>query len=489
MSNSTGSRNTASGQALEFDFYSIWRDISRQWVSVILITLSTFVLAYVLLMQFHPLGYTTSATMVVTNIPDSEASSSVSGSEVYDTLYYASQSAESLTKILGSSSLQNKVAKDVGLAEFTGSASAQTVGDSNLVEITVTTDSPRLSFLEMQSVLANYEDFSGDLMGGTELTVLEEPKVAEEPASPYQNLKYAIVSALAVFVLLILGVALRSAMLDTVRSSREVESKLDTRLLATIHHEEKHRRRGLKTSILITDPGTSFRYVETMKRLANRIMNEMKSGNQKILLITSTTENEGKSTVAANVALAIAQNGQRVLLADLDFHKPSQYKMLNMQQEKFLRLSEALRKTDLIREGDLAVRVPKSDLWCVLNETAVPQATERYMGRIRLLLKRYAAQFDFIIVDSAPMSLTSDAEELAPEADTSLVVVRQHVAEAGEINDAIDALGGSKRVLGCVFNDSREGGFGPAAGGYGYGYGSKYGYGSPLKRETAGDGK
>ena len=82
---------------------------------------------------------------------------------------------------------------------------------------------------------------------------------------------------------------------------------------------------------------------------------------------------------------------------------------------------------------------------------------------------------DYIVVDTAPISLVSDAEELASMVDTCIIVVRQHLIEAKEINDTIDALGGKDHMLGCVFNNARKGRMMPSTSGYSYNYGGNYG--------------
>ena len=79
-----------------------------------------------------------------------------------------------------------------------------------------------------------------------------------------------------------------------------------------------------------------------------------------------------------------------------------------------------------------------------------------------------------MILDTAPISLVSDAEELATMADTSIIVIQQHWIEARVINDTIDALGGKDRMLGCVLNNAHKNGVSTASSGYGYGYGGQY---------------
>lgn len=74
--------------------------------------------------------------------------------------------------------------------------------------------------------------------------------------------------------------------------------------------------------MLIQNPLRSFAYVESSKMAASRVRSYMDKEDAKVLLVTSVMENEGKSTVAANLALSLAQEGSRVMLIDCDFRKP-----------------------------------------------------------------------------------------------------------------------------------------------------------------------
>ena len=468
------------------DWYCIVTDVANEWLSILLLTVTAGILSYIVLTNIHPLDYATSSTMVVTNYTEEVRAGTSSGTEVYDNLNSSADNASRLKNILESSGLRATVAKELGLKRFVGQTSAKTLGDSNLLEITVRTDSPYISYKEAESILNNYMLFSGDLVGGTELTVLERPKVQEKPEHPLENVKYAVILAGIVFVLICAALAYLSIRRDTIHNSDEVESKIDARLLATIMHENKYRKgkkkiAGEKSSILITDPVTSFGYAESMRKLAARIINEMSDRQQKVLLIASAMENEGKSTVAANIALAMSQINKRVVLADMDFRKPSLYKVLNLKDCEFKSLGDALLERtgnslleDFETAHSLLYNVPGTDLNVVLNRKAVSQAVEKHSEAISDILEELKKEADFIIIDTAPIGIVSDAEELAAMADTSIIVVRQHWVEARDINDTIDALGGRDHMLGCVFNNAQKSGVSSGPAGYGYGYGGQY---------------
>ena len=478
---------SSANDALSIDLYSVILDVSKEWLSILFLTISAVLISYVILTNFHPLNFAAAATMVINSDDASESVKTSSANEVYENVYYGADSASRIKGIFESKALKETVAKELGLKSFSGTISAQTLGDSNLLRITVRSISPYVSYREAESVLKNYERFSKDLVGGTQLTVLEHPKVPERLEQPLQNLKYSVYIGILTLAAICGVLALLSTQRDTVHNSPEVEKKLDTKLLATIMHETKHRKgnkriRGGKSSILISDPVISFQYAEDMRKLAARVANEMSEHNQKVLMVSSVAENEGKSTISANLALAMAQIYKRIVLVDMDFRKPSLYMVLNLQDGNYQEFSEYLKESRTNDQAGienavnaLLYEVPGSGLLTVLNRKAIPQAVEKYSDSIKEVVDTLRNYADYVIIDTAPISLVSDSEELAGMADTSLLVVRQHWTEARYINDTIDALGGKKRVLGCVLNNVRKTGLGGSTGyRYGYGYGGHY---------------
>lgn len=478
---------SSANDALSIDLYSVILDVSKEWLSILFLTVAAVLISYVVLTNFHPLNYAAAATMVINNDDESESVKISSATEIYENVYYGAESASRIKGIIESKALKETVAKELGLKRFSGTISAQTLGNSNLLRITVRSVSPYISYREAESVLKNYDRFSKDLVGGTQLTVLEHPKVPERLEQPLQNLKLSVYIGILTFAAVCGVLALLSTMRDTVHNSSEVEKKLDAKLLATIMHETKHRKgnkriRGDKSSILISDPVISFQYAEDMRKLATRVANEMSEHHQKVLMISSVAENEGKSTISANLALAMAQINKRVILVDMDFRKPSLFRVLNLLDGNYQEFGEYLKESRTNNQKDiesavnaLLYEVPGSELVTILNRNAIPQAVEKYSDSIKKVVDTLRHNADYVIIDTAPISLVSDSEELAGMADSSLLVVRQHWTEARDINDTVDSLGGKERVLGCVLNNVRRTGLGGSTGyGYGYGYGGHY---------------
>jgi capsular exopolysaccharide synthesis family protein len=231
-----------------------------------------------------------------------------------------------------------------------------------------------------------------------------------------------------------------------------------------------------KTSILIDNPVTSFQYVETIRKLRRRVEQHMGSGQ--VLMVTSLLENEGKSTVAVNLALSLAQKHNRVLLIDCDLRKPACHNILDHKQFT-CGIKEVLQgKANL---ADAVLRHQSTRLYLLLAKKGDQTAGDLIASeRMRILLDWARKNFDYVVLDLPPMAAAADAEAMTALADASIMVVRQNEAVAPALNKAMSSLEGRKaKLLGCVLNNVHTSRISSGGGyGYGYGYGKyhKYNY-------------
>lgn len=122
--------------------------------------------------------------------------------------------------------------------------------------------------------------------------------------------------------------------------------------------------------------------MESYKKLAAKVEYRMAKNEQKVLVVTSVSENEGKSTVAANLAITLAEQSKRVLLVDGDIRRPSQFLIFGMEPKEENELGEYLRETDLLRMSWF--RVPESICCSWVERTAIPHR-QRCLTRIRFI--------------------------------------------------------------------------------------------------------
>lgn len=471
---------------LPFDPIVIVRDVVRKWLLILIIAVVCGVAAYIIEdISFTPV-YQSTATLVVTN--------KSSTSTVYDNISSTTELAGVFTEVLNSSLLRSKILEQINMSHFSGTIAASPVGSTNLLTLRVTSTDPRSAFLVIQTVIENHQIITYDVLGDIAVEVLQHPAVPGSPSNSAQSFERMQLAAVGSALLACVAFAFLSYQRDTVRSLSEAERKLDCWCLGEIHHERRHKTlaeylKRRKKSILITNPETGFRYVSTIGKLRRRIEQHMHK-HDKVLMVTSVLENEGKSTVAANLALAMAKKHGRVLLLDLDLHKPACHKILEISRTEHC-ANDVISGTAALE--DAVIKDRRSNLYVLVAKKTTNQKVIELFGTdgLKKLIKDAREQFDFVVVDLAPMSMTTDAEIITDLADSSILIVRQNEVGASAINKAIATLeNGQAKLLGCVLNNVYSTRLTSGEGydtGYGrYGSYGKYGhYGAYASRKNS----
>ncbi len=451
---------------------SIVRDVLRGWSVILLLAVSASLFANIWVTARYQPVYSTRITFAVTT--------QGTNATIYQNLTSAKELAEKFTLILQSNVLRRRVMEDLELGQFDAETSAVQVAETNMVELKVSAGSAMRAYRILQSIMDNYDSVSDYVIGGVVLEVIQQPTIPLTPDNPL-NVRTAMRNSfLVTAVLAALYLAWRSYRRDTIKSEAQLADKVDARRLGTVYRERKPvrlfgRRHGSGVSMLIDNPLRSFWFVESNRLMASRVRSHLDRRGQKVIMVTSVMENEGKSTVASNLALSLAEEGGRVLLVDCDFRKPSLHKIFELTRQEDRDLA-----AELAKRGDperLLTRRGESSLSLVVNATPSASAeTLLESGALRAFVEQMRGRMDYIVLDTAPMALVSDTEDMVSLADAILLVVREDMVLAAHINDAVDALnreGG--KVAGCVLNYATRGLTGTTGR---YGYGGKYGKGA-----------
>jgi len=217
---------------------------------------------------------------------------------------------------------------------------------------------------------------------------------------------------------------------------------------------------------------------EQFRLLKNAILFPEKGNPPKCIMITSASPSEGKSFVAANLAISLSQNiDEHVLLLDCDLRRPTIHSLFGLEPTKGL--SEYLLNQEPL--STLLVKTPLNKL-TLLPAGKIPSnpsellSSEQMRHLINELKQRYHDRY--IIIDTPPPYLTSETGVISRHVDGIVIVVRQGETHKKSVSDLIDIYG-KEKILGVVYNFASKGvGYGYGKYGYGkYGYG-KYGYGS-----------
>jgi capsular exopolysaccharide synthesis family protein len=188
------------------------------------------------------------------------------------------------------------------------------------------------------------------------------------------------------------------------------------------------------------------------RRLLHNITRSIDGIERKSFLVTSAMLSEGKSTVAAYLAITAAVYKKRkTILIDCDLRRPTVHKLFNLPIEKGI--------TDLI-DGSIEVEdafksTPMKHLWVVTAGTMTNNPTELFEGNsVKKAIEQIKFYFDLLFVDCAPVIPVSDPVVLAPELDGLLLVVKAGSTQLGVIKRACDIISKSEsHVVGVVLNN------------------------------------
>lgn len=185
--------------------------------------------------------------------------------------------------------------------------------------LTVTSSDPQDAYDILEAVIAHYSEVSAYVIGDTQLNMIEEPKVADEPFNEKNGLPSAAKGVGAGVILAVLIQLVYGRMKKTIRKEDEIRDVLNVQSLGVIPRVifKKHRVNvDYNISLLNKSAGNGFR--ESVRGIALRMDQEFRKKDQKVILVTATAAGEGVSVTSRNLAYALAEMGKRVVLINGD---------------------------------------------------------------------------------------------------------------------------------------------------------------------------
>ena len=447
---------------------NMWKGAKRYWLLlVVLIVALGGVFGFRAYRSYSPV-YSANATFTITS-----DTSSLYSSSSYLNSKTASQIVNTFPYILNSGILQKKIAEDLGTESIPGSISTETLGSTNMITIVVNSANPQYAYDILQSVITHYPEVAEPVIGEVSMNLLDMSDVPESASNPpsYKNdVIKGVFVAVALFGVFLLIYAFTR---NTLHEEEDFKKMLNIDCICAIPQIVfKRRSKEVKNDISIYNKKISQTFLEAIRVLRARIEKDAKKNDLKVFLVTSAAPGEGKSTIAANIAMALAMRESKVVLVDCDLRNPSVREHVSMKEE-YVGLYEYLeKKADL---KDILQWNEEYKMYVVPGGQPVANASELLDSpRMRKLLEELKDFAEYIILDTAPVGILTDTAVLAEAADAALFVVKQDYANRSAIVEAIGQLAESKiYIAGCILNGAQAG-----IGGYGYKsyrYYSKYG--------------
>ena len=386
--------------------------------------------------------------------------------------------------ILTSDALRSLVMEDMGFDEKQGMPAeilASVVNDTNLVTLKVRSEDPQIAYDTLRSVLRNYPSISDLAIGDVKLKQMDESGFPAEPANIPGGKRAAALGMMLCALCCIGLLVLKSVTRTSIRTEGELTRYFNVEYMGNMPSVVFKKRSRIKEPVVAIDAdGIPFAFVEAIRTIRHRVEREAQKYGAKTILVTSALPSEGKTTTATNLAIALANRQNYVLLIDGDLRNPSVLPALGLEQTEWgmvdLLSGKCKPKQVLIPYKN------RKHLTIIPGGKPIDNTTLLWSSEYaEKLLKAFRNKFDYVIIDAPPSAILSDASLIARYTDSCVYVVRQDFASIDTLREGMEMFTGTGcKLLGCVLNHAEAGsGYGYGRYGYGkYGYGryGKYGY-------------
>ena len=274
--------------------------------------------------------------------------------------------------------------------------------------------------------------------------VIDRAEIPKLPVRPAGRRTWLL--SLGIGFVLAIGVAYGlDYMNDTIKTPEDVTRRLKLPFLGLVPSVRGEQQPLLASSHVPHDFGESFRALRTS------LISKYTADGTKIIVVTSPQPLEGKTTTAANMAMALAYGGLRVLLIDADMRRPGLHRPLRLTNERGL--SQVL--TGQARVRDVIQRTVDPNLLAITAGTTPPNPSELLSSeRMKTLLTNLThGPFDWIVIDTPPVLAVTDAVILAPAVSGVTIVIGAEMTRRRLAERAIETIMQTKpRYAGVVLN-------------------------------------
>lgn len=432
-----------------------FRTLRRMWIWVLILAVAGGTFSYLRSYMTWSPRYTASATFTITASQD--GSDSTTGSYAFYDNSTAEQMANTFPYILTSGVLSRRAAETMGRETVSGQITASSEANTNLFTMSVTDSDAGLAYETLQAVIQCYPEVSEVIIGRTNMQLLDETGIPAYPDNPRDG-KGALVKgagAGALLGLLWAGAVTISRM--TVKKKEDFQTRAHMKCIGEVPQVAmKKRSRESRNVLNILNEKTDPAFEEAMQLVRGKVEYSAWRHHSKTILVTSALAGEGKSTLAVNLALAFSKSGKRAALIDCDLRHPSDRKILGLEEGSGLYevLTREARLGDVLLTGK-DMEMDEEFKFCFLPGGKAAEDGSRLLGseRMQKVIEAVQEKVDYVILDSAPAGLLTDAGVLAQYADSAVFVIKRDFASTIHIMEGLEELSESRvHLIGGILN-------------------------------------
>lgn len=374
--------------------------------------------------------------------------------QAYQGTLFVQQRVKSYLGVVDSPSVLQPVREELDLdapvSQLKDSIGANSPLDTVLIDITASSTDPEQAVDLANAVAEQFAQYVEELESRSQqeqtpvkVTVVEPASLPASPISPNTRINLAL-GLLAGVALGVGAAALRESLDTTVHDTEEIESITKAPVLGDIPYDPSTTKEPLLPTASRSLRAEAFRGLRTNLQYVD-VDNPVR-----VVVVTSALPAEGKTHTAANLAIALAKPGQRVLLLEGDLRRPRAVDLFGLVEGAGLTnvLVGATSAEDVIQA------VPKFGIDLLPSGPVPPNPSELLSShQMESLLNHLKQLYDIVVVDAPPLLAVTDAAVLARAADGAVVVVKRSRTKREELDAATESLEAvNARVLGAIIN-------------------------------------
>lgn len=446
---------------MNFSFREIVDLLMKRLILIIICTFSGMCIFYIVNQFIIRPAYTASVQMYV------NADAAASSADLNE-LYYAQKVVSTYINFLQTKVFYSKVIEESGLdyspEQLKKMTEIKAVNNTEIFQINVTSYSAQDSFRLVQAMQTISPDLIHSIKDNTEISVVDPAALPDSPSGPNIPVN-TIAGGFLGFILSILASFLWELIDVNVKNEEELIRKYQKPILGSIpnYNTGKKRKNRLvkflpkrwkqkkrKREDKAINDDTRFMITEAYKALRTNLRYTLRKDGCRKILVNSPVPEDGKSTTCSNIGITIAQTGARVLLIDCDLRKGRLHGFFSLKSSPGISdiLSGMMDVENVIQKTSYANLQ-------VLTMGSIPPNPTELLASIQMeeLLRHLEKNYDYIVIDSPPVNVVSDALSLVKQVDGIVIVVRENHTSHPNIANAITKYEFIEpKILGFVLN-------------------------------------
>lgn len=432
----------------EIDLVELLKMFWRKKILIILITILFIGIGYIYTTRFITPMYTSTTTLVLASNNEKNKSNTTStAAEVAVNTKLVSTYSE----LIKSQKVLREVVADTGIniteEQLKKEISIESVSSTSLINISVEDKIPENSSKIANEIANVFTKKVAEIYNINNVQIVNQAEIPQGPSN-INHKKDIVIFGLVGILVSITYIIIANMFDTTIKSSEELDDIFGLPILASIPMYGKKSQKGNDKELIVDkDPKSPISEVFRTLRANIQFMNTKKKS--KVVLITSTVEGEGKSWIAANLAVTFAQAGKLTLLIDADMRKGRQYDIFNIKAKPGISnylsgiINENKEKNeDEINDIENYIQETQiKNLYVIPSGDVPPNPSELLLShKMKEVIKKLKEQCDVIIIDGTQCDLIADSLVLARLADTTIITTAYKQTKKENLRKVIEKI-------------------------------------------------